>query len=211
MFSLYQKIIIQPPALIRNLYPHFIWRIPVNEKIIYLTFDDGPIPETTPWILNQLDAYNAKATFFCIGENVKKYPKYYQKILTNGHKTGNHTYNHTVGMKSKNKQYFENIQKAGMFIDSKLFRPPHGRIKFSQAKYLRKNTNLQIIMWDVLSMDFDNSRSPEQVYKNVIHYSRPGSIIVFHDSLKAQKKLQYTLPRCLKFFSEKKYRFEALV
>ncbi len=196
------------PAFVTKVFPSLVWKISREEKIIYLTFDDGPIPETTKWILSTLKKYQAKATFFCVGDNVKKYPNLYKEIIRDGHKVGNHTFNHLNGWKTDTKEYLLNIEKAKKHISSQLFRPPHGLIKTSQVKKLKKN--FKIIMWNVLSMDYDKKITPEQCLKNVTSNAKPGSIVVFHDSIKSRKNLGYALPETLKHYSALGYRFESL-
>lgn len=185
-----------------------IWDIPNDDKIIYLTFDDGPTPEVTNKVLALLEKYKAKATFFCIGKNVENHPELYKQILKNGHGVGNHTQNHINGVKVMDAEYYDNISRASEHINSKLFRPPYGRIKNGQVKFLRDK--YQIIMWSVLSGDFDIKLSKEQCKKNVIRNTKSGSIVVFHDSLKAKERMLYALEACLKYFQEKGYRFEAI-
>ena len=197
--------------LIKKLFSNYIWDIPNYENKVYLTFDDGPTPEITNWTLELLKSYNAKATFFCIGDNIKKYPEIFQKVIYDGHSIGNHTFNHLNGWKTKKQIYIENtnlfeIERCKTFANfetenPKLFRPPYGKIKPSQSKILRKS-GYKIVMWDVLSEDFDNKISPEQGLKNVLKNVRSGSIIVFHDSKKAFSNLEYILPRTLAFLKE---------
>ena len=198
--------LIKPPFLYRLFFPNLTWNIPTTEKIIYLTFDDGPIPGVTPWVLDELEKYHAKATFFCIGDNIRKNQQVYQQIIDAGHQTGNHTFNHLNGWKVSTSDYLQNTQLAADVCKSGLFRPPYGKIKFRQATALRNK--YKIIMWDVLSYDFDKATTPEQCFKNVIDYAGPGSIVVFHDSLKAEKNLRFALPEVLKYFSERGYKFE---
>jgi peptidoglycan/xylan/chitin deacetylase (PgdA/CDA1 family) len=193
------------PKVVTRAFPSLIWHIPEREKIVYLTFDDGPIPETTPWLLSMLKSFNAKATFFCVGENVKKYNYLYKRLLDEGHSVGNHTYNHLVGWKTDNQTYIENINKANNLINTNLFRPPHGLIKNSQLQLIKDD--FKIVMWDVLSMDYDKSVSQEQCYRNVVNHAKPGSVIVFHDSIKAWENLKYALPKTLEYLSEKGYSF----
>ena len=200
--------LVKTPKFIQNLFPNFIWKIPSNEKVIYLTFDDGPIPEVTPWVLETLQQFNAKATFFCVGENVKKNPEVFQSILEDGHSVGNHTYNHLNGWATDNIPYFHNVRHCANLVKSTLFRPPYGRLMPKQAQFLQRH--YRIIMWDVLSGDFDPKISQEQCLNNVKMKTKPGSIVVFHDSLKAFEKLQFVLPKVLQYFTEKGYRFEAL-
>ena len=190
-----------------------MWSIDTKEKKLYLTFDDGPHPQATPFVLNELKKHNAKATFFCIGKNVVANPKIYQQILNDGHSVGNHTFNHLNGWKTKNEIYLKDVALATDHIDSNLFRPPYGRIKSFQAKNLQPVLNGKkptIVMWDVLSADFDISVSPQKCLENVVLRSKPGSIIVFHDSEKAFPRLEYALPRMLKHFSEKGFIFSQL-
>lgn len=197
--------LVKTPKFIQNLFPNFIWKVQDTEKVLYLTFDDGPIPEVTPWVLEQLKAYNAKATFFCVGENVEKNRTVYNQVKAQGHAVANHTYNHLNGWLEDNASYFVNIRKCAALVKSNLFRPPYGKLKRKQAQFLQRH--YQIIMWDVLSGDFDPKITKEECLNNVLEHSNPGSIIVFHDSLKANDKLRYTLPKVLKHFSELGYTF----
>lgn len=197
------------PSVFPKLFKKYRWHFYSDEKVLYLTFDDGPIPEVTEFVLNQLKIYNAKATFFCIGKNVKKHPEIYERILKEGHAVGNHTHNHLKGWKSKTKKYLENIEKAEQFIHSKLFRPPYGRIKKKQARALLKR-DYEVIMWDVLSGDFDTKISKETCLSNVLSNCRQGSIIVFHDSVKAQKNMEYALPRVLEYYTNEGYSFKGI-
>jgi len=198
------------PFWLRAFFPGFIWRVPTQEKIIYLTFDDGPIPEITEFVLETLEQYHAKATFFCIGDNVRKHPYVFSKVLESGHAVGNHTFNHINGWKTNNDLYLENIKKCDeqLKIPTNLFRPPYGRIKKSQSKFVLKER--KIIMWDVLSGDFSASLTPETCLQKTIRHAREGSIILFHDSIKASKNMQYALPRFLDNMAEQGYGFEAL-
>lgn len=200
---------IKTPSIVKRLFPNYVWDIKTRDKSIFLTFDDGPTPEITCWVLNQLKAFNAKATFFCIGDNIEKHPHIYQSIIEQGHTVGNHTYNHLKGWTTKTPKYISNIELTEKLICSKLFRPPYGKLKRKQGKILIEK-GYKIIMWDVLSLDWDKSINGEQCYQNVIKNAAPGSIIVFHDSVKASKNLHETLPRVLKFFSQKGYSFKAL-
>lgn len=204
--------LIKAPWLLQKLYSNCIWKIDTDEKILYLTFDDGPDPEATPFVLEQLEKFNAKATFFCIGENVKKYPEIYQQILQAGHSVGNHTYNHLNGWKTPDEKYFQNIEKASELIDSKLFRPPFGKITKFQLKMISgSRLQLKTIMWHVISADFDTSISPDQCYLNVVNNAKKGSIVVFHDSQKAFPNMSASLPKVLAYYKEKNYEFLALV
>lgn len=199
----------QPPLLYRLLFPGGHWRLPSKEeKVIYLTFDDGPIPEITEWVLDVLDKYNIKATFFCVGDNVRKYPHIYQEIVDRGHKTGNHTFNHLQGIRSWTRKYLQNTEKASELIKSELFRPPHGHMRIPQFWALRKK--YQIVLWDVVTRDYSKRQTPEQVLDNVKGYARNGSIIVFHDSLKAEKNMKYALPRAIEWLLEQGYVFKTL-
>ena len=200
--------LVKTPKFIQSLFPNFIWRIPTKEKTLFLTFDDGPIPEVTPWVLEQLEAYNAKATFFCVGDNVKKHPEVFRSVLEKGHSVGNHTFNHLNGWSSDNVPYFHNVRHCAHLVNSTLFRPPYGRLKPSQAQFLQRH--YRIIMWDVLSGDFDPNISNEQCLRNVTDKVVPGSIVVFHDSLKAKEKMQYVLPKILERFAAEGYQFESL-
>ena len=196
--------------LLKRIYPKRIWSVSTNEKVLYLTFDDGPIPEVTPWVLKTLNQYQAKATFFCIGENVEKNRNVFNTVIAEGHRVGNHTYNHVNGYKTSTKAYLENVlafEKLG--VSTNLFRPPYGKCKTSQAKPLQKK-RYNIVMWDVISEDYDKNISEEQCYQTVIDQAKKGSIVIFHDSLKAEKNLRYALPKVLKYFSEKGYVFNTL-
>lgn len=204
---------VKTPGWLKKIYGSYTWSMPSDEKIIYLTFDDGPHPQATPFVLALLKRYNATATFFCIGKNVIAEPGIYQQILNNGHKVGNHTYNHLNGWKTGNETYMKDVALAAQHIDSNLFRPPYGRITSFQARNLRsvmQGKEPKVIMWDVLSGDFDMDITNERCLSNVILSAVPGSIIVFHDSQKAFLKLQYVLPRVLEFFAKKGYAFRAI-
>jgi peptidoglycan-N-acetylglucosamine deacetylase len=204
---------VKTPWWLKKIYSSYTWSINTKKKILYLTFDDGPHPEATPFVLNELKKYNALATFFCIGKNVIEHPEIYKRILDEGHTVGNHTHNHLNGWKTDNDRYMKDIAEAAQYIDSDLFRPPYGRITSFQAKHLRsamRGRNAKVIMWDVLSADFDTSITPEKCMENVIFNAKAGSIVVFHDSRKAFEKIQYILPKILKFFFEEGYFFDAL-
>lgn len=194
--------------LIRRLYASLEWKIFTPEKKIFLSFDDGPIPEITPWVIQQLKDFNAKATFFCVGENATKHPEILAQIKSENHQVGHHTFSHLNGWKSKNDTYFLDVEKGNDACPSNLFRPPYGKIKRSQIKALKNK--YRIIMWDVLSYDFDKNCSPETCFSNVLKNCRNGSIVVFHDSLKAEKNLRYTLPKVLEYFSKQGFVFEAI-
>lgn len=204
--------------IIKKIFSDYVWDIPNNNKKIYLTFDDGPTPEITEWVLDQLKKYEAKATFFCIGNNIKENSAVFSKIIQDGHSIGNHTHNHLNGWKKTKKSYLENIdlceeqinlKSKFLNLNSKIFRPPYGKIKSSQARELKKR-GYKIIMWDVLSADFDIKITPEQCLSNLIDNTTSGSVIVFHDSIKAFPNLEYTLPRALAFLKEEGFVFEVI-
>ena len=204
--------LVKTPFWLRALYPACAWRMPSTDKVIYLSFDDGPHPEATAFVLDQLKKYDAKASFFCIGKNVLSYANIYEQIIQEGHVVGNHTYDHLNGWKTDTATYLENIKSATNLIASNLFRPPYGRIKRSQLKKITadKTQPRRIIMWDVLSGDFDLKLSGEQCARNVIKHAQPGSIVVFHDSAKAWDRLQVALPAVLDYFSNLGYRFDVI-
>lgn len=202
--------LIKTPWWLKKLYPSsLIWNINTDEKVLHLTFDDGPHPAATPFVLDTLKQFNAKATFFCIGKNVATQKDVYQRILDEGHKVGNHTFNHLNGWKTKDADYINNVREAEKYIDSKLFRPPYGKISRFKINLLQK-AGYKIIMWDVLSGDFDKDETKEQCAANVILQAKPGSIIVFHDSEKAFEKMAYTLPVVLSKFSAEGFTFKAI-
>jgi peptidoglycan-N-acetylglucosamine deacetylase len=199
------KYFIKTPWIAKKIFSSYVWCLPAEDNAVYLTFDDGPHPTITPWVLEQLKEYNAKATFFCIGNNIEKYPDVYQKILDEGHAVGNHTYHHLNGWKTDDKKYIEDVSQAGRIIKSNLFRPPYGRIKNSQAKKINdalETTKARIIMWDVLSADFDSSFSPDQCLNHVLENVSAGSILVFHDSEKAYDNLRFALPQTIRALKE---------
>ncbi|GAB1307895.1 polysaccharide deacetylase family protein [Urechidicola sp. KH5] len=206
---------VKTPQWIQSIYKNLLWRLTTSEKVIYLTFDDGPEPTITPWVLNILKKYNAKATFFCIGKNVNAHPTIFQQIVKDEHGIGNHTYNHRNGWKTKTSNYLQNILRAEQVIGqevlkkSKLFRPPYGKIKPSQIKQIEKE-GFTVVMWDVISADFDKTISPERCYQNVITNTSNGSIIVFHDSLKAEERMKYSLKKVLEKYSKEGYVFKAI-
>lgn len=196
----------QPSKWLRWLYPSAIWRMNHDEKAVYLTFDDGPIPEATPWIIEMLDKYDVKATFFMVGDNVRKYPELFELIKSHGHQVGNHTYNHIGGLKHSYKYYLRNVLKADDYIHSNLFRPPHGWMRTDQYLYLRKK--FTIIMWDLVTRDYSKRLNADEVFENVKAYTRPGSIITFHDSLRSIDKLKTALPRSLEWLKAQGYEFK---
>lgn len=197
------------PTAISKTIPGLCWNIPSEEKSLYLTFDDGPTPGVTPWVLDCLDNYNAKATFFCIGSNVEKYPEIYQSILAKGHAIGNHSHTHLKGWKTDTASYIEDILKAEQLINSELFRPPYGQITPKQIKAVKK-LGFQIVMWTVLSVDWDQNIPAEKCLMNVTNNAQPGNIIVFHDSIKAENNMKFALEGTLKSFSERGFEFKRI-
>lgn len=205
--QLYSMIIEQPPKLYRMLFPRSIWRIKKKDKkMVYLTFDDGPIPDVTPWVLDILDEYNIKATFFCVGDNVRKHPDIYSDVLKRGHKVGNHTHNHLQGWKTFGSKFVQNVTLCSKYIKSNLFRPPHGHMFIYQLTHLHL-LGYKTIMWDVVTRDYSKRMTPQDVFNNVKQYTRDGSILVFHDSLKAEKNLRYALPNSIEWLIEQGYTF----
>ncbi len=211
--------LVKTPKIVVSIFKSYKWHFSRDTKNIYLTFDDGPLSVITPWVLKQLKKHKAKATFFCIGDNVLKYPLIFNDILNAGHSIGNHTLNHLNGFKTKTKTYIQNVKDAQFFFEvigtpptnnkPLLFRPPYGKIRSKQVKIL-KTMGYKIVLWDVLSRDFDTKQNGEACFNNIIKSAQNGSIIVFHDSLKASKNLFYTLPKVLKYYSEKGYSFKAI-
>lgn len=195
----------QPPVPYRMLFPESMWRIPMKEKSVFLTFDDGPIPEVTPWVLDLLDQYEIKATFFMVGDNVRKHPKTFQEVIKRGHSVGNHTMHHLQGAKVRTRRYIKDIAEAHMLIKSPLFRPPHGFIRWKRAAAIK--ANMRIIMYDLVTRDYSKKLSGDEVLENVKRYTRNGSIIVFHDSLKAEKNLRYALPKAIEWLKQNGYKF----
>lgn len=196
----------QVPSFVRNLFPKALWRMNPDEKSVYLTFDDGPIPVVTPWVLDLLKRYNIKATFFMVGDNVRKHPQEYMQVIENGHRVGNHTFNHLKGLFTNTKEYLENVDKADAFIHSNLFRPPHGILRQRQYKELSKR--YQFVMWDLVTRDYSTRLSGEDVLANVKKFVRNGSIITFHDSLRSESNLKYALPRSIEWLLEQGYEFK---
>lgn len=199
-------IIEQPAVWLRWLYPRATWRMDKHEHSVYLTFDDGPIPESTPFILDTLARYGIKATFFMVGDNVRKYPKLYQRIVDEGHQVGNHTFNHMGGFKHTIKAYSYNTEKANAYIHSHLFRPPHGWMRLDQYAWLGRKYH--IVMWDLVTRDYSKWMTAEDVVYNVKRYARNGSIITFHDSLKSIDKLHTALPQSIEWLMEQGYEFK---
>jgi len=201
--------LVKSPFVLRwFLSKDLIWKIPVTDKIIFLTFDDGPVPETTPDILSILARFQIKATFFCVGENVKKHPAEFENVFKAGHVIGCHTFNHLKGWDFPTDTYVENVKMCGKYFQTPFFRPPYGRIKTSQIRQLRNDYH--IVMWSVLTGDFDRNTPPERCLENAVKYTRPGSIVVFHDNIKARENFQYALPRFIEHFLALDYRFETL-
>jgi peptidoglycan-N-acetylglucosamine deacetylase len=196
--------LVKTPNIVKNILSDHIWDIPTDEKRVYLTFDDGPIPVVTPWVLDLLDQYGFKATFFCVGENIQKNAAIYQRILDEGHNVGNHTYNHLNGWVTDKTDYLDNIQKWDNIADSKLFRPPYGKLKPTQAIAIKQEKT--IVMWDILSGDFDANITAEQCLDNVISNFKEGSIIVFHDNIKAFDKLKIVLPAFFELLAERGWK-----
>ncbi|REK04796.1 MAG: polysaccharide deacetylase family protein [Bacteroidetes bacterium] len=184
--------------ILQRFTPSLTWNIPVDDKRIFLTFDDGPVPEATAWVLDELNKFQVKATFFCVGENVRRNPDLYERIIIEGHSVGNHTQHHMNGWKTEKTKYLNDVKECSKFIKSGIFRPPYGRLKLNQIKELKKKYS--IIMWDVLSMDYDHRLSPENCIERVKRRTKPGSIVVFHDSAKAMPRLKKSLPVLLSYF-----------
>jgi peptidoglycan/xylan/chitin deacetylase (PgdA/CDA1 family) len=196
----------QPPQFIRQLYPRACWRMNSSERSVYLTFDDGPIPEVTPWVLDVLDKYKVKATFFMVGDNVRKHPEEYNMVVERGHRVGNHTYNHLRGLEESTEHYVRNADKADCYLKTDLFRPPHGFMRMSQYRALSER--YRIIMWDLVTRDYNPRLTGEQVLGKVKRYARNGSIITFHDSLRATHNLHYALPRAIEWLLAEGYEFK---
>lgn len=201
-------LIERPPKLYRSLYKGSHWRFRKNEKVVYLTFDDGPVPEITPWVLDLLDKYKIKAAFFCVGDNVRKYPEIFQMVKDRGHIVGNHTYHHIQGWKVTTPGYLKDVDLADELIKSKFFRPPHGHMRLPQFYFLR--SKYKVIMWDVVTRDYSKLKTSDEVFEIVKKYTRPGSIIVFHDSIKAGDRMKESLPRAIEWLLENGYRFCSL-
>lgn len=202
-------LIERPPSLYRLLFPEAMWRLKRRgRRVVYLTFDDGPIPEVTPWVLDELDRLGVKATFFMVGDNVRKYPWLFEEIKRRGHSYGNHTMHHIQGLHNTRETYLRDIAEADELIDSPLFRPPHGLLWGGQAKAIKSKYNL--VMYDLITRDYSRHMTPQLVYANVRRYVRNGSIIVFHDSLKSEANLRYALPRAIRWLKRQGYEFDTL-
>ena len=199
-------IIEQPACFLRWLYPRALWRMNPQERAVYLTFDDGPIPEVTPWVLDVLDHYGIKATFFMVGDNIRKHPKEFEMVKSRGHRLGNHTYNHIGGLKHGIRSYIRNVDKANEYLHTDLFRPPHGWMKWDQ--YIMVMLRYRVVMWDLVTRDYSARLNGRDVLLNVRRYARNGSIITFHDSLKSQDKLLYALPRAIEWLLSQGYTFK---
>ena len=196
----------QVPGFVRRLFPKALWRMNPDEKAVYLTFDDGPIPVITPWVVDLLGKHNIKATFFMVGDNVRKHPQEYQLVVDAGHKVGNHTFNHLKGLFTDTCDYIGNVEKANEFMHSNLFRPPHGLLRRSQYKKLSRH--YQFIMWDLVTRDYSKRLNGEEVLAILKRLVRNGSIITFHDSLRSEKNLKYALPRAIEWLLEQGYSFK---
>ncbi|MCA6362250.1 MAG: polysaccharide deacetylase family protein [Bacteroidetes bacterium] len=200
--------LVRPPRLLQQVYPGALWRMPATDKTIYLTFDDGPVPGVTTEALAVLKQFDVRATFFCVGDNVQKHPEIFTQMLADGHSTGNHTFNHYDGWKHSRMSYLRNVQQCAGVVQSNLFRPPHGRMRRSQHHAIRKH--YKVVMWDVLTCDFDTRLGGDACLNLALLYSRPGSIVVFHDSLKAAPRMLYALPRYLETMLGEGWKFGLL-
>ena len=201
-------LIERPPLLYRLFYPDAVFSVPGEKKVAYLTFDDGPIPEATPWVLDVLDSYRVKATFFMVGDNVRKYPHLYEEVIRRGHKVGNHTMHHLQGLKVTTEEYLSDIAIAADYIKSRLFRPPHGFIGLGQAK--RVAQDYRLVMYDLITRDYSRRLTSQEVFENVRRYTRNGSIIVFHDSIKSMPRLKDALPRSIEWLQSQGYELATL-
>ena len=199
-------IIEQPAFFLRWLYPHALWRMDPSERAVYLTFDDGPIPEVTPWVLDVLDRYGVKATFFMVGDNIRKHPAEFEMVKARGHRLGNHTFNHISGHLHGIGSYVRNVEQANQYLHTDLFRPPHGWMKWKQ--YFAILRHYKVVMWDVVTRDYSKRLNADEVFANVRRYARPGSIITFHDSLKSIYKLRTALPRSIEWLLSEGYTFK---
>ncbi|MGD9977066.1 MAG: polysaccharide deacetylase family protein [Bacteroidales bacterium] len=200
---------LSPPRFLQLLFPDFIWNFPDERESVFLTFDDGPTQDVTPWVLDQLRKFNVKATFFCLAKNVEMNPKIFKQIQDEGHSIGSHSYSHIKGWSTDTSQYIQDIIYANSFIKSNLYRPPYGRI--TSRQFLLLKHRYKVIMWDVLSMDYSKRISPRRVVNNVMNHVHPGAIIVFHDSVKAQRNLKYALPRVLEGITAMGLTFKPIV
>ena len=200
--------LIKSPKIIQLLFADFLWKIDTDEKVIYLTFDDGPHPVITPWIIDLMNKYDAKGTFFLIGDAVSKNPDLYQLYKTNGHQVGNHTFTHIKGWQSRKKNYLKEITQCSEVVESSLFRPPFGQINLQSIREIKKQ--YKVVMWDVLSWDFNTKTSAETCLSNVVNNSRKGSIVVFHENEKSMKNIMYVLPKVLEHFTKLGYKFKAI-
>lgn len=200
--------LVKTPPFIKTLFSDFIWHVETEDKEVFLTFDDGPIPELTPWVLDVLKEFDFKATFFCVGDNVRKYPEIFERLIDEGHSIGNHTYNHLNGWLTDQESYIKNIQKCDQVMETDLFRPPYGKMRLSQSSIIK--TEKTIVMWDILSGDFDQNITKEKCLNNVIENYVAGSIIVFHDNIKAEVNLRYVLPKFLEHLSEHGFKAQNL-
>jgi len=198
----------RPPLLYRMLFPETVWRIHKRDHTVYLTFDDGPHPDITPWVLDTLDHYGVKATFFCVGENVERYPQVFEEVKRRGHSVGNHTMSHLQGAHVGTRTYLHNVFRANELIHSTLFRPPHGLLRWAQSRVLR--SRFAIIMYDLVTRDYSRKLTGEQVLNNVKRYARNGSIIVFHDSVKAERNMKYALPLAIEWLQQQGYKLDAI-
>lgn len=208
MIDLFSSLIVHPPRIYRALYPDALWRVKTTDKNVYLTFDDGPSPQTTPFILEQLEKLDAKATFFVVGENAQRYPSLIKQIREQGHSLGNHTMHHLQGIKNKKSRYLADIENESILLGTRLFRPPHGLMKPAQYHAIRKQYN--IVMYDIVTKDYDGRMTSAKIERNVKRYVQPGSTIVFHDSVKAMPRLFETLPAVMQWLKQQGYGFKAL-
>lgn len=199
-------IIEQPACFLRWLYPLALWRMDRHERSVYLTFDDGPIPQVTPWVLSVLRHYDIRATFFMVGDNVRKHPEEFAQVVAAGHRIGNHTYNHIGGLRHGIRSYLANVEKANELLHTDLFRPPHGWMKWGQ--YIAVRRRYRVVMWDLVTRDYSTRLNGRDVLLNVRRYARPGSIITFHDSFKSEDKLLYALPRSIEWLLSQGYSFK---
>ena len=198
-------IIEQPAKFLRWLYPGALWRMDPTERAVYLTFDDGPIPEVTPWVLEVLEHYDVRATFFMVGDNVRKHPREFEMVRERGHRLGNHSFNHIGGFRHGVSSYVRNVDKANAYLHTDLYRPPHGWMKWQQCRAIRER--YRVVMWDLVTRDYSTRLNGRDVLLNVRRFARPGSIITFHDSLKSQDKLLYALPRAIAWLQSQGYAF----